>query len=298
MPGSEFRALLQALAAAAGPNPVGLTIGERITEPNLHVFGPVITASRTMRDALTHCMALCQALRFAPNGRLELDENEARYVVAETGFGAVWEDIMIALCFHAAVRFLESAHASPDGRAGAFAVYFARPLPDNIADYQRCFRGCVRFGMSFTGLSFPSSLLDLPRPGADAALAAELREVGVRRLQPLQTEHTWSARIEGALRQLGDLSKVDFQRIAAHWGLSLRTLRRRLAVEGTSPAEVLERVRFDRARYYLQETNASIAQVAAILGYSEPTSFRRAFKRWSGSSPSAHRVDHAELAPE
>ncbi|MDD9965795.1 MAG: helix-turn-helix domain-containing protein [Myxococcales bacterium] len=294
IPSSQFKTLLKSLAFTTGEQAVGLRIGQQVAEPNLHVFGPVITASRTMRDAHSNCLALCNVMRYTPNGRLEIRGREARYVMVEASLGPVWEDIVVALCFHAARRFHASTHVRGDMQQDAFAAYFMRPAPADPDAYRKCFDGRVHFQADITGCGFPSSFLDLPRPGTDASLAAELREVSARRLKPLALADTWSARVESALRGLGDLSQVDFQNLSTRWGISQRTLRRRLAAEGTSVGQVLEDVRFDRALFYLQETDAPISKVAEILGYSEATSFRRAFKRWSGNSPHAHRARYGQ----
>lgn len=81
----------------------------------------------------------------------------------------------------------------------------------------------------------------------------------------------------------------DLQTIAACLFMSTRTLKRKLDHLGTSFKELLDEVRFRDARYLLDNSELAIQQIAAALGYSDPPSFTRAFRRWSGQSPSESR---------
>jgi AraC-like DNA-binding protein len=69
-----------------------------------------------------------------------------------------------------------------------------------------------------------------------------------------------------------------------------RTLQRRLSRAGTSFEALCDDVRKQAAHYYLADTTLSIAEVTYLLGYSEPTAFHRAFKRWYGTTPHAFRA--------
>ena len=72
--------------------------------------------------------------------------------------------------------------------------------------------------------------------------------------------------------------------------MSGRTLRRQLSALGSSYRQLLDQVRSDLARQYLENSNMSVEQVAQLLGYTETTNFRRAFKRWLGVSPRDYRT--------
>jgi AraC-like DNA-binding protein len=85
--------------------------------------------------------------------------------------------------------------------------------------------------------------------------------------------------------------------VAKALALSLRTLARRLADEGTTYGEVVDQLRKSLATQYLNDPKMSLAQIAWLLGYEEPTSFN-AFKRWTGRSPSADRSRKSLDMPE
>ena len=95
-----------------------------------------------------------------------------------------------------------------------------------------------------------------------------------------------------AVRQLliqsaGDF--LDIAQVAEHLHVSERTLRRQLASEATSFRSVLDEVRDLLARAYLARTELSTADIAHLLDYAETVSFRRAFMRWNGVTPSEYR---------
>ncbi len=81
------------------------------------------------------------------------------------------------------------------------------------------------------------------------------------------------------------------ERTARELGLPVRTLQRRLHVIGASYTDVVDAVRFDLARRLLQEPNSRVSQVAKRLGYADPSSFSRAFRRWSGVPPKSFQSD-------
>ena len=287
---SDFLALQEVLGQLSEKVPIGLLIGEKLTEPNLHVLGPIIVASRTIREAFARCDALLRDMQCLPRSRLEEGEREVRYRAPERNLGPLWEDLVVSLAFHMAQRFVKGALPTGIWSPHLFTPHFARPEPNNLEDFERCFGHTPVFNSDMTGLVFSRSLLDLPRPGTDPALAAELQQIVKRRLPRQVSQKPWTARLESALAERGDLASVDFGQLAAAWGISHRALRRQLTAEGESTLRVLERVRHTRARYYLSETSASLTEVAQVLGYADATSLRRAVKRWTGLTPQAYRA--------
>ncbi len=101
---------------------------------------------------------------------------------------------------------------------------------------------------------------------------------------------TFRTSVENAIAPVLPHSKVRLDEIARKLGVSQRTLARRLALEGVTFSEVLERLRADLAARYLKERDLSISQIAWLLGYQEVSAFTHAFKRWTGRTPRAARV--------
>ena len=96
--------------------------------------------------------------------------------------------------------------------------------------------------------------------------------------------------MENAIAELLPHGQAAQAEIAKHIGMSQRTLARRLAEEGSSFSELLSAVRRALANRYLMNPSLSISEIAWLLGYSEVSTFTRAFHRWTGASPSARRA--------
>ena len=77
--------------------------------------------------------------------------------------------------------------------------------------------------------------------------------------------------------------------MAADFGMSQRTLQRKLSDIGLSYQQLLDETHHELARRYLDDQGKSVTEITFLLGFSEQSAFTRAFKRWSGMSPSAYR---------
>ena len=82
--------------------------------------------------------------------------------------------------------------------------------------------------------------------------------------------------------------------IARAVAMSSRSLQRRLSEEGSGYKELLAEVRRELAREYVEERDASMTDIGFLLGFSDVSSFSRAFKRWFGRSPAAARREGLE----
>jgi len=150
-------------------------------------------------------------------------------------------------------------------------------------------------GLSFlagpsTGVTF--SPADATRPFLTAndemwrVFEPELR----RRLADLDRVESTADRVRAALLELLPAGRSDAAAVARRLALSGRTLQRRLADEGTTYQAVLDRTRLALAHHYLDRPDVTVAEVAFLLGYDEPSSFYRAFHRWSGRTPQQARA--------
>jgi AraC-like DNA-binding protein len=130
----------------------------------------------------------------------------------------------------------------------------------------------------------------LPTRSADAFLHATLKGMAsqLQLAQPGDStlEHALRARLRDALAQ----GRADAARMAVLLGVSERTLQRRLTQLGRSFSDVVEDFRREEAARLLATPGLSLVEVASRLGYSEQTSFTRAFRRWTGTTPGAWRA--------
>lgn len=170
-------------------------------------------------------------------------------------------------------------------------VRFPFAAPRHAADYALIYTEHARFGGTTLVAGFDAAVLDLP-VRRDASDLDAFLEGAPGKIAVLYRRDRQVAR---ALRELLAGSLADppsFEQAAHALGLAPRTLHRRLAEEGTSFREVKSSLRREAALARLQKTRQSIADIAADLGFSEPSAFFRAFQSWTGEAPSAHRRRH------
>jgi len=192
---------------------------------------------------------------------------EAEYTVAE---------IVLMLRAYAA-----AAPASP--------VRFAHPAPARIAEHRRLFGPAVCFGASRTEVVVTAATLARPlrtaRPGLAAILAARLDDV-----TPAARPPAFSLRVrEAVLERLGR-QQVSAASVARALAVSERTLHRRLAAEGTTLRELLDRTRHDLAVEMLDADRHPVKEVATALGFASARSLHRAYRRWTGTTPRGTRA--------
>jgi AraC-like DNA-binding protein len=283
--GESTEQLANIVAALSAIDPQGhvfLEAGRRFTDVHFGMVGPVVMAQRTARSAIETLWACHAAVGGSP-WRLQVVDQQARFGYSDSlpPSGVPYAQLAVSVAYHAALRFWGCATASQV----SVNFGFAPPSGDGRAAYERVFGDRVRFGTVWTGLCFPAALLDLERVGVDHALAARMREFALASCSPEASVHTWTWRVENALRTSSAQDMRGVRLVAKALRVSTRTLRRRLSEEGSTFSDVAGRVRRERAIQLLLETDASYATVARVAGYADPNSLRRAFMKSLGRSP-------------
>ncbi|MEO5578194.1 MAG: helix-turn-helix transcriptional regulator [Sphingomicrobium sp.] len=127
-----------------------------------------------------------------------------------------------------------------------------------------------------------------PPGNADSPLRALFGQISRALVAAIERPSAFGATIEHAIEaRLLAGQPVRIDGIAAELGVSRQTLYRRLRAEGTTFEDLLDRLRHRLALRYLRDERLSVKAAAYRLGFSEPAAFSRAFKRWTGASPSA-----------
>jgi AraC-like DNA-binding protein len=136
-------------------------------------------------------------------------------------------------------------------------------------------------------IAFPVTLLDQPVASSSRLLFALLGGYLDRVKSASRT--TIADRVQDYIRGALPSGNCSIERCAGKLGMSVRTLQANLSQSGLKFCDILERQRIDLARNYLGQDQLSLDDVAANLGYSEQSSFGRAFKRWTGTTPMLYR---------
>lgn len=170
------------------------------------------------------------------------------------------------------------------------------PSPEVVTAHERFFGVRPSYGCRVNAFVLDTADLDRPILGADSALSRiiERHADALLASRPEPAEST-AARVRRLLAQTlaEDLQQAKLSAIAPRLHMSARSLQRRLTAEGVSFDALLEDVRRELALQYLRDHEVPIAEVAFLLGYSEPSAFHRAFKRWTGVTPAQVRSQAA-----
>lgn len=153
--------------------------------------------------------------------------------------------------------------------------------------YQRFFGCPVEFDCARAELLFEASLIDTPMPQRDPETSNYCRVQCQHLLNKLSQQSSFVDQVRSLIvAQSGKFQPIEV--VAEHLHCSVRTVRRRLAEEGSGYQILLNEIRNHLARDYLQ-TRLPIKQISEMLAYGEPANFSHAFKRWHGVSPQQYR---------
>ncbi len=280
----QVNALHAAAFAATGDEAIGLRVVSAFHPSHMGALGYAWLASRTLRDAWRKVQRYSQV--DIDSLRITLAEHAGEFHVSFF-WDADWEAIppqitlVMALLTHLNRRILGHDLAP-------LRVEFSIPEPREMAPFEAFFGCDLQFGRPQQLLVLPVSILDRPVPRALPELELATEEM-VNRYLALRDKEDILSQVRCALFECLPEGGVSAERIAGQLHMSTRTLRRRLDEEGLSFRELLTDVRRALALRYLQDESLSLTEISYLLGFSEPSSFTRAFRGWTGQSPSKAR---------
>ena len=168
-------------------------------------------------------------------------------------------------------------------------VQFAHPAPLDVGEHTRVFGAPVSFGCAANAFVVEREFLDRQVPPADERLYPVLKQYLDGVLAEMPREDRLLASIRRAVGEALHDGNPSLERVAKKSALSQRTLQRRLAQHGVDFKWLVEDTRHRFALSYLREPNHTLTEIACLLGYSEVSAFNRAFRRWTGATPSNFR---------
>ncbi|MER7952600.1 AraC family transcriptional regulator [Streptomyces sp. NPDC096079] len=174
---------------------------------------------------------------------------------------------------------------------GLRRVEFVHPEPRHAHEYARLFGAPCVFGAERTTAVFDRADLGEPVLRDAAALKAFLRRAPIDVLVRADYGSTVTGRVRHLIGRALPAGPVPTpEELAARLSVSPQTLRRRLAAEGTTYQRVRDQVRRDHALAELTGGRVSIERLSRQLGFSEPSAFHRAFRRWTGETPRSYQT--------
>lgn len=286
VPASAMERLWQVAEQLTGDADLGLHSAETYNPGALGIVGYVVLSCATAAQALERLARYAELLNEGLQVQVQTGQGQTR-----CSFGAA--PGIASFLQHSprqAVETLAAGIVLTLGRLATvppqpLAVHFRHAAPPSVAEHHRLLGPVVLFGQSQNLVLYPSAALASPMLSADPGLLAVFEGDAQRRLQALGNQATLRGRalavvaadLKGAVPSLAS--------VASALAMSARSLQRGLQAEGCAYRDIVDQVRHELALAHLARPGSSATDVAFLLGFSEPSAFSRAFRRWTGAPP-------------
>lgn len=281
--------ILASMRVSADPF-LGLHLGEHTNLSALGLAGLMMGSSRHAVDVLHCSQEFSQAFTNMQTFRLELVEGEAHLSSAMV---QVWVDrspgtasYVIETSFSSVVNQLElltRKHIRP------IRLYFRHDRPADISEFERIFRCRPLFGQEVNRMVFSAADLQAPIIGHNQPLNDMLKSLYAEHVRKNTEGASFTEKVKQVMLGNMQVTFPPLEVIAEVLHMTPRTLQRKLSTEGTTFRALTDTVKQELAESLLANRELTIADIAHKLGYFEPTSFQRAFRQWTGSTPMEYR---------
>jgi AraC-like DNA-binding protein len=168
------------------------------------------------------------------------------------------------------------------------AVNFKHAAPADIQPYFEYFGCQLNFEQAENQILIPLALADETLDGANPELALLNDQVVTRRLAAIDRNDI-VARVQAAIIDQLPNGNISDESVADSLHMSVRTMHRKLVAADSNFRNLLVEMRRELAEQYILDNSLTLTEISLLLGFSEPSSFSRAFKNWTGSAPSEVR---------
>ncbi len=169
-------------------------------------------------------------------------------------------------------------------------VRFCHKAPRDISEHQRIFKAPLLFEHTMNAMVYDEKVEDIPvlQPNTELLFFLELHAKKI--LSDICTDRPFTKKVSSLLIGKFQERLPTIKDIAGELSMSVRSLQRNLEKENTSYSNIFNEVYKKLAISYLVNENMPIAEIAYIMGFSEPSAFHRTFKRWTGLTPNEYRT--------
>lgn len=276
-----FRELIRRAKALTGEPALGIYFGLDMRVSSHGLLGYAALTSATVRAGLNLAVRYVPTRTTAISLRVvEAGDHAALIVDEHADLGSERDTILFA--FTMGIWQIASVAT---GRAVEGEADFPFPRPAYLDRFNKLMPGRLRFDQPVAQLVFAREVLDLPMAMSDPAAMQVAREHCERELQALGFGGDIVPRVRAVLQLADGQGYRTLEEAARALHMSERTLKRRLAAQGTSFTSVLDDARCEQAMMWLREDKISHADIADKLGYADASAFSRAFRRWTGMTP-------------
>jgi AraC-like DNA-binding protein len=282
--GHEYAAIRNLLARTDPASPLALEAGLDFHLSTVPAWGEAMRTSRTLGEAIAFSMRYSQAIPSTVAFSAEFEGDQIHLTYAADDVPA---DVAEFVVLRTMVSTSMTSRELLGRRVPLTSVASAFPKPPFASAFEDFYGVGVDWDAPATGVTIAARWLQAPLPGADDEAHRRAADQCRLILQRHSSPAGLAARARAHLAVHHSLA-VTLPQLADALGVSERSLRRHLATAGTSFRALLAESRLLAAGDLLR-AGMSVEEASARMGYSEPSAFSHAFKRWSGRSPESWR---------
>lgn len=265
---------------------IGLHLGENMPVYKGQVLQYLFLSSPTFGEGLQRALSYQRLLSDASQASTGVVEDGDAYILVESASSEVGALRHLTECLTLGlVRFFRYV---TDDAFCASCIQFVYDQPAAITEHERIFQCPVMFGQAENRIVFSRKLLELPSSHAEPELLQLHEKLASEHVAKLERQDI-VARVNRVFGEILETAQVSLEEVAERLGLRARTLRSRLSDAGTNFNQLLADYRCNLAKRLLAGTDESIDEIVYLTGFSEPSTFYRAFKRWTGQTPVEYR---------
>jgi len=286
IPSAAFTLALEEAARVTGDECFGLHFGERYHPKDIGALAYVVLNSPTIAVAFENVARYLRiyneaaAVSFVQSEKNAFLQHRLRDVPLQRRRQHEECALTVAL---GTIRMMAGSEWRP------LEVRFEHEPPARTNEHARIFGAPVLFGGDGNVMVIEREFCDREVPTADRRLYPILEEYLKRQLENSPTEDRFVVAVQHAVANSMKDGEPKLPDVARTIGVSVRTLQRRLSESGVDYKGLVDDIRHRLALRYLKDRKHTLSEVAYLLGYSEISAFSRAFRRWTGSTPSDHR---------
>jgi AraC-like DNA-binding protein len=263
----------------------GLHMGEFAEAGSWSILGYLMMNCATLGEAMEKAGRYSHIIGNLIEARGELRFNKVKLVYFTPSHAPKMSRHCFDSTFSSTVRMVRSLtgqHLSPR------EVTFTYPQPESAAEYERIFCCPVRFGQKDNSMLVDMSVGKAPILMANPGLLAYFEKYAQDFLAEMERPNEHTRLVTKIILARLDDEALSIHKVAREMAVSVRTLQMRLESEGVVFSDLHKDIRERLAKKYLRE-NYTVEQITYLLGFSEPSVFRKAFKKWSGVTPREYR---------
>ncbi len=264
---------------------LGLYFGQQLTTSDLGPLGMLMNSAKTVEDSLKLMQKYFKAV--APHNWLQLETSNGEAIVRmHLLFSDKVPRRFIYEAWAAAWNFTTKLYI---GATVPHKYVFSYPAPTYAEVYNDVLEAPVEFDSDVFEIRFLADALDNPLPRRIDDQVAKLAKKQCDKQMKIIGQYQSFIREVYTILSGNPKTLPSLEELSKLVGTAPRTLSRNLQIFGTSYKEVINSVRMGLAANYLKYTDLPVEQIAGILNYSDPSNFRRAFKKQTGNAPSFYR---------